>query len=513
MWRWRGCFQKFTQGIHKPVKQRSCRFIWNTAEEHVPPKTELITVSPAPEIPHLPMAESPHLPMAESPQKVPQFYRRVLPQSCISFYSQEGKKIFHEALESGHMECYFKLAAQFRTQDEPAFCGLTTLVIALNALEVDPGEVWKGPWRWYHETMLDCCIPISLVEQEGITFNQFICLAECNSLDTQPTKSGTGGTLEQFREKVVEYSKRDDAFLILSYSRKTLNQTGDGHFSPVGGYHPEKDLVLMLDTARFKYPPHWVSVELLWDAMHALDKSTGEPRGYLTVRQKTSSHVEQKNMLALFKLSPSFDIANSNVFSAGISPFICQWQDWLEKDSVEQQDMKQTLQYIIKNLNNCAKAGEVKETVFTTQIDIKCAGDISQAHACVVHQLLSSIGKTPLFTAVTDFLTHHGGDQHLDRLGCIASNMSPVQAECLVDKLGTAHFVVMFLLSWPYETSGPQTNQNNDVLIRLLVEMHSESCEKLLGGESNVLRKQFSSLLKLQKEKMARKKMCGCRKC
>lgn len=42
------------------------------------------------------------------------------------------------------MECYFKLAAQFRTQDEPAFCGLTTLVIALNALEVDPGEVWKG---------------------------------------------------------------------------------------------------------------------------------------------------------------------------------------------------------------------------------------------------------------------------------------------------------------------------------------------------------------------------------
>jgi hypothetical protein len=30
---------------------------------------------------------------------------------------------------------------------------------------------------------------------------------------------------------------------------------GDGHFSPVGGYHAGKDLVLILDTARFKYPP------------------------------------------------------------------------------------------------------------------------------------------------------------------------------------------------------------------------------------------------------------------
>ena len=60
------------------------------------------------------------------------------------------------------MECYFKLAEQFRTQDEPAFCGLTTLVMVLNSLSVDPGRVWKGPWRWYHENMLDCCVPLQV---------------------------------------------------------------------------------------------------------------------------------------------------------------------------------------------------------------------------------------------------------------------------------------------------------------------------------------------------------------
>ena len=39
---------------------------------------------------------------------------------------------------------------------------------------------------------------------------------------------------------------------------------GDGHFSPIGGYSAKEDLVLILDTARFKYPPHWVPLEMLY---------------------------------------------------------------------------------------------------------------------------------------------------------------------------------------------------------------------------------------------------------
>ena len=50
---------------------------------------------------------------------------------------------------------------------------------------------------------------------------------------------------------------------------------GDGHFSPIGGYHPDSDLVLILDTARFKYPPHWVKLATLCESMKALDPQTG----------------------------------------------------------------------------------------------------------------------------------------------------------------------------------------------------------------------------------------------
>ncbi len=40
--------------------------------------------------------------------------------------------------------------------------------------------------------------------------------------------------------------------VVVSYSRRAFSQTGDGHFSPVGGYNQARDLVLILDTARFK---------------------------------------------------------------------------------------------------------------------------------------------------------------------------------------------------------------------------------------------------------------------
>ena len=58
-------------------------------------------------------------------------------------------------------------------------------------------------------------------------------------------------------------------------------QTGTGHFSPIGGYNAERDMALILDVARFKYPPHWVPLKLLWEAMDSIDQSTGKRRGYI----------------------------------------------------------------------------------------------------------------------------------------------------------------------------------------------------------------------------------------
>ena len=148
------------------------------------------------------------------------------------------------------MEGYFGLAAQFRTQDEPAFCGLSTLVMVLNALEVDPKRVWKGVWRWYHEKMLDCCVPLDVAEKTGITLDEFVCIASHNTLTVEAHHGTELATEELFRETVKDITSRDDVILVAMYSRPAIGQTGSGHFSPVAGYHPDRDLVLILDTAR-----------------------------------------------------------------------------------------------------------------------------------------------------------------------------------------------------------------------------------------------------------------------
>jgi len=67
--------------------------------------------------------------------------------------------------------------------------------------------------------------------------------------------------LDQLRAVVVECSRRMDKALVFSYDRQGVGQSGSGHFSPLGGYNEAEDLVLVLDTARFKYPPHWVKLD------------------------------------------------------------------------------------------------------------------------------------------------------------------------------------------------------------------------------------------------------------
>lgn len=219
------------------------------------------------------------------------------------------------------MEGYFHLAEHFITQGHPAFCGIGSLTMALNSLLLDPGRVWQGVWRWFDESMLDCCEPLDIVRMKGITLPKLSCLARCNGASSV-LKYGDKVSVETFRRDVMrvcssqkelldgkdcccsssyETTGTDDSscnssvpnnlpqpaadhgrtVMVVAYHRGTLNQSGTGHFSPIGGYCAEDDLVLVMDVARFKYPPHWVPLPLLHRAMQEVDPETQRSRGYL----------------------------------------------------------------------------------------------------------------------------------------------------------------------------------------------------------------------------------------
>lgn len=251
------------------------------------------------------------------------FHKRLMPSNLTALSSRAGRRRFLEALSSDNAEAYLPLAEQFLNQSDPAYCGITTLAMILNACAVDPNVRWRGGWRWYgsDDVVLDrCCLGSEhgreRVRRAGITLEEFAGLGRCQGMridmkrpyldkvDGDNATASSYGTLDDFRsdiQRMVQLPPISDedidgntvgdpndeesrGFLVVSFSRAHLNQTGAGHFSPVAAYHPPTDSCLVLDVARFKYAPYWVSVEELYEATKPLDETTGKSRGWFVMR-------------------------------------------------------------------------------------------------------------------------------------------------------------------------------------------------------------------------------------
>ncbi|CAN1192914.1 Glutathione gamma-glutamylcysteinyltransferase 1 [Linum perenne] len=128
-------------------------------------------------------------------------YRRVLPSPpAIDFASSEGKQIFNEAFEDGTMEGFFKLISFYQTQSEPAYCGLASLSMVLNALAIDPGRKWKG-----------------------ISFGKVVCLARCAGAEVEAFRTNQS-TIDDYRKHVIKCCSSDNCHVISSYHRGVFKQ-------------------------------------------------------------------------------------------------------------------------------------------------------------------------------------------------------------------------------------------------------------------------------------------------
>ncbi|KAG0002367.1 hypothetical protein BGZ65_002694 [Modicella reniformis] len=288
------------------------------------------------------------------------FYRRKLPEHLVSFTSPKGKKLFREMLEEGYGEGYFSLVGNFTTQSETAFCGPSSLAMVLNSLEVDPQRQWKGAWRWYSDELLECCAPVDQVKAKGITFNQFACLSKCNC-EVQVRRANQT-SLEQFKQDLEMVCSRDDIHMVVSFSRKSLGQTGDGHFSPIGGYVPKAGMVLVLDTARFKYPSYFVSVERLYEALFPIDVETGTSRGYFLLSANPDQPPISLCKIEKSKLGPS-PSTNANSTVAGNLDAAAKDLQRLKLDSVTAAVATPS---IVPNTNSVASSSTRATTTATT---------------------------------------------------------------------------------------------------------------------------------------------------
>jgi glutathione gamma-glutamylcysteinyltransferase len=222
------------------------------------------------------------------PEPVYSVNKRVLPEQLTAMSSPEGRKLLIEALAGNAAESYWPLMEHFINQSDPAFCGVTTLIMVLNAMCVDPHVRWRGGWRYYgsEEVLLGrCCLSSERIRRVGVTMEEFRLLGKCHGLSIQlkrPHGDDIEYSIEEFRRDVqsILSDAKSNSMLVVSFSREYLGQTGDGHFSPLAAYHEASDKVLLLDVARFKYAPYWVTIQDLYDSMAPLDPVTQKSRGW-----------------------------------------------------------------------------------------------------------------------------------------------------------------------------------------------------------------------------------------
>jgi hypothetical protein len=211
----------------------------------------------------------------------PSVERLPLPKTLVSLESPEGQQLLNQ---SKSKQDFQPLSTHIETQKRPAFCGVASSVMVLNAL----GSKRQGYRPLTQDTFFNSqtqSIRSSYtVTFSGMTLDELAALLRSHNIKVE-VYYASGTTLNQFRTQAKANLARSGDYIIVNYQRSVLGQSKSGHISPLAAYHEQSDRFLIEDVASYKYPPVWASTENLWKAMNTTDSISQKTRGYLVVRQ------------------------------------------------------------------------------------------------------------------------------------------------------------------------------------------------------------------------------------
>eukprot|EP00928_Gymnodinium_smaydae_P072737 TRINITY_DN5603_c0_g1_i1.p1 TRINITY_DN5603_c0_g1~~TRINITY_DN5603_c0_g1_i1.p1 ORF type:complete len:380 (+),score=50.74 TRINITY_DN5603_c0_g1_i1:58-1197(+) len=212
-----------------------------------------------------------------------------VPEKPIMLNSQKGSELLMEAATAKMHWPYLMLP--FQTQPWWSYCGLTSLVIALNYLQVPP-PYFMGTFRWWSEVKVLDLYPIMKrhidVWPSGTTINELSCIARDLGLSADLKHAAHRGAEQDFKDAlraVTNETSFKKAILLVNFHRNGVGQSGIGHWSPVAAYAQNSDMVLVMDVSRYKFPPWWVRVKDLVRAMNTHDDESAVSRGWMLLKR------------------------------------------------------------------------------------------------------------------------------------------------------------------------------------------------------------------------------------
>jgi hypothetical protein len=228
--------------------------------------------------------------------------------ALIPFASDEG--LLRLARSEAKVD-FPALANQFEAQSNAAFCGPTTAAIVLNAvfgrgpdlprdrsrlrtqdLQFIPAGLDPTVPRFTQDNVIDKGAksraqvlgePVTLNGKARVDFGyqtrQFDEMLRANGLRTRLVIVDDQMPEAQVRADLVDNLARRGDFVVVTYRRQAVGQSGGGHISPLGAYDRESDSVLVLDVNPSSAGWVWMPMSTLIAGMRTFD--TLENRGYI----------------------------------------------------------------------------------------------------------------------------------------------------------------------------------------------------------------------------------------
>jgi hypothetical protein len=214
-----------------------------------------------------------------------------LPENLTGFSTHDGEVYF---AESDAREAYFPLASEFVTQKTQAYCGVASIVMVLNALGVPAPPVPEyAPYRTFTQDNVlnertDAVLPRETLARQGMTLDQIGGILATVPVEAE-VHHASDSSVDEFRKLASAYLGESGHFVLVNYLRKTIGEQIGGHISPLAAYDAKADRFLILDVARYKYPPVWVKTADLFAAMNTPDAANdNKTRGFVLVAAATA---------------------------------------------------------------------------------------------------------------------------------------------------------------------------------------------------------------------------------
>lgn len=183
---------------------------------------------------------------------------------------------------------YWQLSPNFAVQMTQSYCSVASAITVLNALPIGkPVDPTYAPYGYFTQSNFFTPEVSKIIDPQtvlamGMTREEMV--ATLTQLGVKAT-SIAGDTLDDAHLRIMlQKTLEDDGqFVLANYLRANLDQVGGGHWSVLAAYDAESDSVLILDVAKYKYPPAWVRISTLRLAIATIDPTSNKARGLVII--------------------------------------------------------------------------------------------------------------------------------------------------------------------------------------------------------------------------------------